>query len=408
MVLYLIKGNAFHEAYNLLGITVRKAYIAKLHRPPPSHLPEIEKTARMQLWWMVFSLDLQCSLQLDMPPASQKSLVKCPFPAEDALARYCSSPSSCEGTTAYTYFKLFVNLAVIVTDIGACVPSADLVDDDGNSPATLEGHARNLTSVLQNLEVWRNQLPSELLLSQSGNGSGDTEMFDFNRALGLPSWLWRQAVLLELYYHNAYILIQRPFIRLRYSRSNDASGINLPPSSQQPHVEGNIASALYHATMTVDTVFAICSMSDVLYGWSDVLQSLWNATLTIMAYVSVSSLVSVGPKALDSLTRAQTVFELFSSTCPSALSATGIVQSLANSLQNMMSQSSRAVPNDEQMGWGIFTSLLEGQQRSSVGLEIAPSSNDLYGSVLFPPFMPSASGINTPDLNAATMQFGDS
>lgn len=43
MVLYLVKGNAFRDAYNLLGITVRKAYIAKLHRPQFSHLPEAGK-----------------------------------------------------------------------------------------------------------------------------------------------------------------------------------------------------------------------------------------------------------------------------------------------------------------------------------------------------------------------------
>ena len=43
MALYLMKGNAFRDAYNLLGITVRKAYIAKLHRLPPSHLPDAGK-----------------------------------------------------------------------------------------------------------------------------------------------------------------------------------------------------------------------------------------------------------------------------------------------------------------------------------------------------------------------------
>ncbi|KAJ5119844.1 hypothetical protein N7448_010513 [Penicillium atrosanguineum] len=384
MVLYLIKGNAFRDAYNLLGITVRKAYIAKLHRPPPSHLPEVGKTA------------------------PRKALLNVPFLPRTPSPATSPPPGYREGTNAYTYSTRLVNLAVIVTDIGACVSTADLVDDDGNSPAALEGHARNLTSALQNLEVWRNQLPSELLLSQSGNSSGNTEMLDFNRALALPGWLWRQAVLLELHYHNAYTLIQRPFIRLRYAHSNDASGIILPPSSQQPHVEQHIASALHHATITVDTVFAICSMSDVLYGWSEVLQPLWNATLTIMAYVSVNSLSSVVPRALDSLTRAQAVFEFFSPTCPTALSAKGIVQSLANSLQNMMTQGSCAVANDEQMGWDLFASLLEEQQTSSAGLESAPSSNDLYGSVLFSPFMPSASQINTPDFNSATMQFGDS
>lgn len=308
MVLYPVKGNASRDAYNLLGITVRKAYIAKLHRPQLSHLPEAGKTARMQLWWIIFSLDLQCSLQLEMPPASQKSLVKCPFPDKDALASYVSSPCE-DGMNVYAFSTHLVNIAIIVTDIGACISTAEVLDDDNsNSPVALEHHALNLSSALQNLEVWRDQLPSELLLSRCGNGSGNCEMLDFDRTLTLPNWLQRQAVLLRLHYHNAYTLIQRPFIRLRYAHSNGTSSIVNPPGSQQPHVELHIASALYHATIIVDTVFTICSRSDVFYGWSEVIQPLWNATLTIVGYVSTNSLSSEVPRALDSLTCAQDVF----------------------------------------------------------------------------------------------------
>ncbi|KAF2228886.1 hypothetical protein EV356DRAFT_476324, partial [Viridothelium virens] len=335
MALYLMKGNAFRDAYNLLGITVRKAYIAKLHRPPPSDLPETARTARMQLWWTLFSLDIQCSLQLDMPPASQKSLIKCPFPAEDALARFVSSPDHREeGLNASTYSTRLANLAVTVTDIEACVSTADLVEDHGSSPAALENHALDLSSALQKLEVWHDQLPSELLLSRYGDGSGNTEMLDFDRDLTLPAWLLRQRVLLELHYHNIYTLIQRPFIRLRSAHSNNASGMIAPPESQQPHVELHIASALHHSSIIVDTVYAVYSRSDVLYGWSEVLQLHWNATLTIMAYIYANSLSSMVPRALQSLTRAQAVFESFSPTCPAALSARDTVQSLANRLQN--------------------------------------------------------------------------
>ena len=101
MNLYLVKGNAFLDAYNLIGITVRKAYIFKLHRRQPSNVLETEKTCRMKLWRILFSLDIQCSLQLNMLPASEKSLVKCPFPAEDALARYIFPYD--DGSNAYTY-----------------------------------------------------------------------------------------------------------------------------------------------------------------------------------------------------------------------------------------------------------------------------------------------------------------
>jgi hypothetical protein len=49
MIGYLIKGNAFQEAYNLLGITIRKAFIAQLHRAPLGNLTGTEKTTHVQL-----------------------------------------------------------------------------------------------------------------------------------------------------------------------------------------------------------------------------------------------------------------------------------------------------------------------------------------------------------------------
>jgi hypothetical protein len=54
MIVYLMRGYAFRDAYNMLGITVRKAYVAELQRPPPIHLTENERTSRMQLWWLIF------------------------------------------------------------------------------------------------------------------------------------------------------------------------------------------------------------------------------------------------------------------------------------------------------------------------------------------------------------------
>jgi hypothetical protein len=49
MIGYLIKGNAYQEAYNLLGITIRKAFIAQLHRAPLGNLTGTEKTTHVQL-----------------------------------------------------------------------------------------------------------------------------------------------------------------------------------------------------------------------------------------------------------------------------------------------------------------------------------------------------------------------
>ena len=60
MIVYLVKGNAY-QVYNLLGITVRKAYIAQRHQAPPISLTETDKTAHTQLWWMLYRLVVKCA-----------------------------------------------------------------------------------------------------------------------------------------------------------------------------------------------------------------------------------------------------------------------------------------------------------------------------------------------------------
>jgi hypothetical protein len=335
MIVYLTRGYAFRDAYNMLGITVRKAYVAELQRPPPVHLPENERTSRMQLWWLIFSLDLQCSLQLSMPAACQKSLVKCPLPTAEALERYLSPRARYgDDLTACTYSTVLVDLAVIVTDISACVSTADLLDDSSDDPAVLEHLASRLTSCLPTLEDWRDQLPAPLILSSSFRNYGS---FDLAEDMSLPSWLQRQRFLLELQYHNAYVLILRPFVSLCYAHFKELSGEESGTEIEQSHVQRHIASAVHHASAIMDLVFTLSSRSEVLYGWPEVLQPLWNATMVIVTYVYANSLNPDSIKAAQSLNRAESVFQCFSATSVAAWSAKEVVQSLMRRLEDLQS-----------------------------------------------------------------------
>jgi hypothetical protein len=150
-----MRGSAFRDAYNMFGITVRKACVAELERAPPNHLPDPGRTTRMQLWWFIFLLDLQCSLQLSMPTACQKSIVECPRPTTDSLERYLSPHARYgDNLTACSYSTVMVDLATIVTHINSCVCTADLLDDSNDDPNVLESLASNLSPSLQGLEDW--------------------------------------------------------------------------------------------------------------------------------------------------------------------------------------------------------------------------------------------------------------
>jgi hypothetical protein len=337
MIVYLMKGYAFRDAYNMLGITVRKAYVAELQRPPPSYLPEHERTSRMQLWWLIFSLDLQCSLQLSMPAACQKSLVKCPSPIRDALERHLFPRARYgDDLTACDYSIVMIDLAMIITDIGACVSTADILDDSSNDPAVLEQLASKLAPPLRSLEDWHGHIPVPLLLD---NTFWDSDSFNMNVNMFLPVWLQRQRILLELQYHNAYVLILRPFVSLCYALFTDPSGETPTVETEQSHVQRHILNALHHASAIINIAFALSSRSDVLYGWPEVLQPLWNATLVTVTYVYANSLNPGALAASQSLAHAESVFQCFSATSAAARSAKDVVQSLAQNLKDLQSLS---------------------------------------------------------------------
>jgi hypothetical protein len=337
MIVYLLRGYAFRDAYNMLGITVRKAYVAELQRPPPSHIPEHEKTSRMQLWWLIFSLDLQCSLQLSMPAACQKSLVKCPLPTAEALERYVSPRARYrDDLTACTYSTVVVNLAVVVTDISACVSTADLLDDSSDDPAVLEHLASRLTRCLQTLVNWHVQLPAPLMLDWSFESS---DSFDLTEDTTLPIWLQRQRIILELQYHNAYVLVLRPFVSLCFAHFTELSGETSIIETEQSHVQRHIASAVYHASAIIDIVFTLSSRYEILYGWPEVLQPLWNATMVIVTYVYANSLNPGALEAAKNLTHAESIFQCFSATSAAAKSAGEVVHSLMQRLEDLQSLS---------------------------------------------------------------------
>jgi hypothetical protein len=337
MIVYLMRGSAFRDAYNMLGITVRKAYVAELQRPPPNDLPESGRTSRMQLWWLIFLLDLQCSLQLSMPTACQKSIVKCPRPTTDSLERYLSPCARYgDNLTACNYSTVMVDLATIVTDINSCVCTADLLDDSNDDLDMLESLASNLSPSLQGLEDWHDQLP-ELLASD--NTVTEPHSFDIGEATSLPVWLQRQRIFLELHYHNAHVLILRSFVSVCFAQFTEPSGEAPANETEQSHVQSHISRAMRHATAIVDIIFTISSSSDILYGWPEVLHPLWNSTIVLVTYTYANSLNPSALAAMQSLTRADSVFKCFSTTSVAASSTSEVVRSLIQRLEDLQSLS---------------------------------------------------------------------
>jgi hypothetical protein len=236
--LYHLQANQLESAYYIVGLGVRRAHMIKLHQAPPAHLGSHEAVGRILTWWMLYWLDIHCSMQLDRPPAVQQSTVTCPLPPDprdDPLADATSGQAPWKGIhpSAFTYFSAKLTRAMAEALEGA--PSAIL---QRTSVSALEDSAQQLLrNSLKSLEAWRASLPAQLTSSREERSSSSSSSLGSD--LGTPDWLQRQRMILELRYSNACMLLQRPFVL--WNQIPGMSGV----------AEENLPRTKYHANAAV-------------------------------------------------------------------------------------------------------------------------------------------------------------
>ncbi|KAJ5758158.1 uncharacterized protein N7511_006852 [Penicillium nucicola] len=331
MSLYLMNASHFREAYSLLGTAIRHSHSVNLHEEPSERLQPKERTAQRRIWWLLFMLDIKCSQQLGKPVAVQTATITCALPSADELITIPGNTSVCwKSLHVSTYFVHAVKLAVSLAEMDRLISTSKLYED-ANNITVLEQRANLVATSLACLEKWSNELPDDLLSPRKNTGyteSMSTAESPIVLELGAPSWLHHQRVLLEVNYHNAYIMLQRPFIC--FPQPCNSSPI------QQPQTDRHARSSLQHAiTMTI-IVHDLCSSSDVFFGSPAILHPLWNATVTILGFIIANPFSSRSRRPIQWIFKALAVFEAFAATEPFAARAENITRSLVARLNDML------------------------------------------------------------------------
>ena len=318
MALYLLNASDFNTAYGMLGTAVRNAHCTNLHREPDERGAADRKELHRRVWWLLFTLDIRCSLQLRKPVAVQASVITCALPRD-------GGPDS-------AYLTHAVKLAIALGNIERQASTIDMCAEASNI-AILEHRASTLFSALAQIEHWRTELPPELLSARREPQNNASQAMSTAESplvleLGVPTWLHRQRVLLEVHYHNAYIMLQRPFIC--FPRDFNLSQIH------QPQTDQHTRSALQHAKVMAVIIHGVCSSSDALLGWPEVLQPLWNATVTMFAFILANPLCKRSPGARLAIDKALNVFETFAITDSLAARAKEVTLSLSSRLDEVL------------------------------------------------------------------------
>ena len=320
MALYLLNASDYKTAYGMLGVAVRNAHAINLHREPDAHSGADQDEIHRRVWWLLFTLDIRCSLQLRKPVAVQASVITCALPGDDG-----PGPA---------YLTHVAKLAIAVANVDRLTSTFDMWAEASNI-AVLEHRASTLSSALAQLEQWRMELPSDLLSARREPQNTLPQSMSITESplileLGVPTWLHRLRVLLEVHYHNAYVMLQRPFIC--FPRDFKLSQIH------QPQTDQHTRSALQHAIVVAIIIHGVCSSSDALLGWPEILQPLWNATVTMFAFVLANPLCERSPGARLTITKVLDVFEAFGTTDLLSARAKEVTQSLSSRLDEVLAK----------------------------------------------------------------------
>lgn len=330
MSLYLMNASNFGEAYSLLGTAIRNAHRANLHQEPGGRFPTQESTHRRRLWWLLYMLEMRCSKQLGKPVAVQSGGITCAFPSnEENMNTPGNTQAVWKTLSVSTYFIQLVKLGVSSSGIRTLNLASELCENNTNVQS-LEQQASELARSLGAVEQWRNQLPEELLSPRKDACPEDSMSMKESPVLlelGAPNWVHHQRLLLEIYYHNVFVMLQRPFIYFL----RDTGG----PSMQQPQTDHHARSALRRAMAMTIIISEVCSISDVLFGWPEILHPLWNSTMAMFAYMVARPFCRcfLGVKQL--ISKAVSVFEAFATTEPFAAQAKEITEALVIKLEKI-------------------------------------------------------------------------
>ncbi|KAL3469956.1 putative Zn(II)2Cys6 transcription factor [Aspergillus californicus] len=292
-------GGSFHNMMdNAVGQAVHTAYTLGLHIEPPTSMSEQESELRRRLWWAVHLMDSKSAMKLGRPFRIRDSHIMPRLPSDSfETAKVSGSTFAPIGhkSTWLSFNRHQTILYIKVREAYTSFYDQDLpLQDDQtvwDDPHVLQASAEVLVQHMQALDEWADSVPDALKLKRENNGKSLST--DGTRMLieqFAPLWLQRQRVLLEVTYHQLSVNLYRPLISF---------SAQPPPGSRAEKVTFRCAS---HAIMLSNITQQILSESAILDGWHEAFHYVWNAAMTLIAFVMVypnSSLTSQARSAID-------------------------------------------------------------------------------------------------------------
>ncbi|KAM3511558.1 hypothetical protein MY11210_004776 [Beauveria gryllotalpidicola] len=395
LTLYHLQANELEKAYYLAGLGVRRAHMGRFHLIPAAHSSARVADDRIRVWWLLSWLDVHCSLQLGRPAAVQRSSNPCPPPSSPPM-RFTPMHAdvvSRKEASLDNYRFVLSKLTMIVVEALDDIPVFQSLEEMHSSSTAGKSMAR-LSETIRQLETSLDELPEQLLTrhgshTPTNNGQANrsrptcSTMPQAKRqatssassaalTVGIPDWLQRQRLVLELHYLDACLVLQRPFVLWKQSCPGDAS------------ITQHAESAFSRACSVLSMLHSIYSRSDILDRLTMVLPFVWNAITTIAAYVFVGPADDKKTELVKAMNNALAILEPLARMNPDSLKIYQISQALAAQLREAsatdvaMPPAAASTTFTDDLFKSTFTGSLDLDEFLNDGVAMTDNFPDLY------------------------------
>jgi hypothetical protein len=344
-VVYLQNGVFMNIAYSTLGVAIRMGQTLGLHLESPNSVSLRDRELRKRIWWSLYMLDTNLSIELGRPFAIQLSEASLPLPVEDEEFTQLIGCELTLKSADITWLSFSVQSIKLVETIRRIYISFYSQSEEILSSSkghniyehaqSLERCAELLSRCMEPLSCWTNSLPDGLKIRRKNSGiplSADRTSIDIDA--NAPLWLQLQRLSLELLYHNLVSTLYRQFI---YFTPHS--------TTTTPLSDMHATSALNHAITVTNIIKTVLTDMDIFNAWYPSFNIQWHASLTVIAFALAYPICPPAPAARKASATSISTFEFFGFKCPTATEKATVLRDLDSKSRWLMFQFRRSVDN---------------------------------------------------------------
>ncbi|CAI7604951.1 unnamed protein product [Penicillium pancosmium] len=381
--IYLYNTSLLNAAYAMLGNASKVAQTIGLQLQPASITSVPNRQLRARVWSVMAMIDSQLSMALGRPATinvEQRNLGPPGHIQEHASlsGSMLTSPNHDD----ITWLSFHANCAYLVNSVQHIqynfskrviqAQEQHAVKSFYDSPVALEELARFLGREVRCVYEWAENVPESLKIPRKGSG----ESFSTERTLlkfdtFSPIWLQRQRLLLEILYHHLQLSNFRSFLRL-------------PPGSSfiTPLSDCHSINCLNHAISLTNIIHQVLTDTDLLRGWSPVIQYQWDSALCILGFTLTNPVCPPSPTARKCLQTAISSFEIMGKYFAASREAAQLMRRFASQAEMLVQQfhnnlSSRRLDSRDGSGQ-IVTPAARSSTTAAVQILAAPALTPEY------------------------------